>query len=246
MKKRIVVILVAIFLVTLELTACVSSKSGIVSKAATDGDFWAFALDPALDYTLVVNEGYPYEFGGDYNKTLQKDLVPIASDYLNESSSIEKAALVAFTMLKADLKTQGMTIGLMDAYRSYDDQQEVFDYYSKLKGWADTNRVLHPGYTEHHTGLLLNVVVWYNGGEDGADYQWWTETAERQKQYDYFKLLHETMPKYGFIDRYPDGKENITGVPCEPYEIRFVGSSAIAQEIYQNGWCLEEYVNRKK
>lgn len=217
-----------------------------VNAVSKSDDAWAFAMDPALDYTIIVNEGNPYAFGGEYNRALQKDLIPVASDCLNESGKIEKAALIAFTMLKADLRTQGMSIGLMDAYRSEADQQEVYDYYSNLDGWSVANKVLHPGFTEHHTGLMLNIVVWYNGGGTDGQYQWWTETAERQQQYDYFKLLHETMPKYGFIDRYPAGKENITGVPCEPYEIRFVGSSAVAQEIHDKGLCLEEYVRIKK
>lgn len=238
-RKNSSLILLALSL-ALMLIAC-----GTTKPAEKSDDFWAFALDPSLDYTIVVNSDHPYEFGGKYDQTLQKDLIPVASDYLDESSSMDKAALLAFTMLKADLKKQGMTIGLMDAYRTEADQQEVYDYYSGLEGWADTNKVLHPGYSEHHTGLLLNVVVWYNGGGDG-EYQWWTETAERQQEYEFFKLLHETLPKYGFIDRYPAGKEDITGVPCEPYEIRFVGSSKVAQEITKNGWCLEEYVKQQK
>ena len=242
-QKSQIVVFVAVLGIITVLAACGGSQPvSSTDESDSSGDFWAFALDPELDYTIVVNDKHPYGFGGEYDQALQKDLIPVASDVLDESSSMEKAALLAFTMLKADLKSQGMTIGLMDAYRTKEDQQEVFDYYSHLEGWSDTNKVLEPGYSEHHTGLLLNVVVWYNGDEEDADYQWWTETAERQKQYKYFKLLHETMPKYGFVDRYPADKEEITSVPCEPYEIRFVGSSAVAQKICEQGWCLEEYV----
>ena len=78
-------------------------------------------------------------------------------------------------------------------------------------------------------------------GDDGEEI-WYTETAERQKTIPFFKLLHETLADFGFIDRYPAGKEDITGMPCLPYLIRFVGSSEVAHAIMDNGLCLEEYV----
>ena len=91
-----------------------------------------------------------------------------------------------------------MIVGLYSAYRTKEDQQAVYDYYSNLEGWSETNKVAQPGYSEHHTGLLLNVVIWYQGEED-EEATWYTETAERQETIPYFKLLHETLADYGFI-----------------------------------------------
>lgn len=243
MKKFIVI---PVVLLSLLLSACAAPATTTESPAETNSDPWAFALDSNLDYLTMVNDDNPYEFGGEYDTALQGDLLNVVTDLSYETCKIERATLIAYTQLKADLQEQGMTIGLLDAYRTADDQQEVYDYYANLEGWAETNRVLKPGESEHHTGLLLNVLVWFNGDDPDADYQWWTETAERQEQYEYFKLLHETLPKYGFIDRYPAGKEDLTGLPCEPYEIRFVGSSEIAEEIQSNNLCLEEYLSNNK
>ena len=53
----------------------------------------------------------------------------------------------------------------------------------------------------------------------------------------------ESLADFGFIDRYPGGKEQITGFPSEPYEIRFVGSAEVAHAIMDNGLCLEEYIS---
>ena len=104
--------------------------------------------------------------------------------------------------------------------------------------------LLTSGFSEHHTGLLLNIVIW--GEDEEGNMTWITETAERQKTHPEFKVVHDSLADYGFIDRYPAGKENITGVPCEPYEIRFVGSSAIAHKIMDNRLCLEEYLDDNK
>ena len=210
----------------------------VVSISASAADFIK-ALNPERDYLIVVNDDHPYEFGGSYDEALQPDLVYV-SDVYGDATPIEKGALLAFTQLQASLRDQGMTVGLLSAYRTEEDQDWVFHYYSDLDGWSETNKVQKPGYTEHHTGLLLNVVILYPGDTD--EMIWYTETAERQQNIPFFKLLHENLADFGFIDRYPAGKEDITGVPCEPYEIRFVGSPIVAHEIMDHGLCLEEYL----
>ncbi|MBR3319809.1 D-alanyl-D-alanine carboxypeptidase family protein [Candidatus Saccharibacteria bacterium] len=168
----------------------------------------------------------------------------MADVYDGDPIYVEKAAYFAFTLLQHDLSKQGMVIGLYDAFRTYQTQQAVVDYYGNLEGWSETNKMFQPGYSEHHTGLLLNVMIWYS--EDGENYEWYTESAERQKTIPFFALLHERLADYGFIDRYPAGKEEWTGAPNEPYEIRFVGSSEVAHAIMDNGLCLEEYLSMNK
>ena len=205
-------------------------------------DPWAVAIDPNLNYLLIVNEEHPYDFTSAYDIFLQKDLIYV-SDVYGYATPIEHAAYLAFSQLQVALKEKGMTIGLYSAYRTKEDQQAVYDYYANLPGWSESNKVLKPGYSEHHTGLLLNVLILYP--DENGDYVWYTETAERQQTIPFFKTLHESLADYGFIDRYPAGKEKVTGVPCEPYEIRFVGTSQIAHEIMDNNLCLEEYVYGK-
>lgn len=199
---------------------------------------------PGRDYLIVVNDDIPYDFDGEYNKNLQKDIV-FMDDVYGEATPAEKATLKAFQKLQKSLKAKGMTIGLLSGYRTKEDQQGVYDYYSNLPGWSETNKVSQAGFSEHHTGLVLNILILYQG-EGDTEPIWYTETEERRQKIEYFKLLHENLADFGFIDRYPPGKESITGVPSEPYEIRFVGSAKIAHEIMDNGLCLEEYLSQHK
>ena len=199
-------------------------------------------LNPERDYLIIVNDENPYEFGGYYDCLLQDDLVYCAEVLYGETTALEKAAYLAFTKLQYELGARGMEIGLYSGYRTEQEQMEVYDYYGHLEGWAETNKVTWPGYSEHHTGLVANVLIKYGESDDKRDWIWYTETAERQETIPYFQLFHEVIADYGFIDRYPAGKEEITGFPSEPYEIRFVGSAEVAHAIMDNGLTLEEYV----
>lgn len=196
-----------------------------------DGDEFSKALNPERDYLIVVNGWHPYEFDGEYDKLLQGDLVYVADSY-GEPTPVEKATYLAFTMLKADLWNEyGINISLYSAYRAYEDQEWVYEYHNE----EGMNNVAKPLFSEHHTGLVIDYKVWRHDGE------WHTETAVDQRDDQFYGLIREKLGKYGFIERYPFGKEDLTGIMCEPNEIRFVGSSEIAQEIMDQGWCLEEY-----
>lgn len=219
--------------------------------------------DVERDYLIVVNRDNPYDFEGEYANELLSGVI-ITDEFFesdefdeddyenlsfvmthdvvdNDPILVEYGTWCAFLELKEELESQGMYVGLYDGYRTWEQQKNVYDYFGSLDGWADKNTVLLPYFSEHHTGLLLNVVVWYDIDGDGKS-EWCTETAERQEQFPYFKLLHENLADFGFIDRYPAGKEKLTGVVCEPYEIRYVGSSEMAHRIVDDGFCLEEVV----
>lgn len=204
-------------------------------------DDFAIAMNEHRDYLILVNEDHPYEFGDLYDQLLQDDIIYVA-DCNGEPTPVEKAAYLAFTELQADLHAQGIEIALYSAYRTEADQQWVVDHYSNLKGWSETNKVMEPGFSEHHTGLMIEFVVWYNGGDKNAKWEWTTVTAERAKD-PYFEPIWASLANRGFILRYPKSKESITKVPYEPYELRFVGSSNVAVKIMGLGLCLEEYLD---
>ncbi len=234
-RNSIVILLVSI----LFLTATLAPATFLAETADAKTDPFAIALNHERDYLIVVNDNTPYDFDGIYDNLLQGDLVYI-SDVYGEATPVEKATALAFTQLQVALREKGLVIGLYSGYRTEADQGWVYNYYSNLEGWKEMNKVLKPGYSEHHTGLLLNIMILHP--DDDGDDVWFTETAERQKTIPEFRILHETLADFGFIDRYPEGKEDITGIPCEPYEIRFVGSSFIAHTIMDNDLCLEEYL----
>ncbi len=65
------------------------------------------------------------------------------------------------------------------------------------------------------------------------------------KEKSLFAIVHKKLAKYGFILRYPEGKENITGYSYEPWHFRYVGSPEIAKEIMDKGITFEEYLENK-
>ncbi len=219
------------------------------------GDEFSEFLTPGLDYLILVNHNHPYEFGGEYDQILQQHMTTFADVVDGDYIKLESGAWTAFTALQHYLDTEfGMQVGIYDAYRTEELQEYYYSTYCRAF-WGDLkedpaydayrefqagNPLAAPGESETHTGLLFNIHIKYQGPEDEKPI-WYAETAERQ-DIEYFKILHEHLADFGFIDRFPAGKEEWTGVFCEPYQIRFVGSSRIAHEIMDNGLCLEEYL----
>jgi D-alanyl-D-alanine carboxypeptidase len=111
---------------------------------------------------------------------------------------------------------------LSSGYRTEQEQRSLFD--------ADQDgTAAKPGASEHQTGLAFDVTAYHDGGsfEDTEQFRW----------------LMDHCWDYGFILRYPKGKEDETGIPYEPWHYRYVGVE-IAKAIQENGWTLEEYCKR--
>lgn len=198
---------------------------------------------PGRDYLIVVNENNGYDFDGEYNKNLQKDLVFMVNAVDGDVMAVEKATYLAFTMLQRDLReNDGIEIALFDGYRTAEDQKFLQGLYEQ--GSPLITKAAEPGFSEHHTGLLLDVVVWMS--EDDKNYEWYSASPERWDEIPEFKTIRKKMTDYGFIERYPDDKIDITKVAGKSFEIRFVGSSEIAHKIMDEGLCLEEYVGLDK
>lgn len=191
--------------------------------------------DGSRDYLLVVNEQNPYDFSAYYHVNIINSLVYMANDVDGDTMAAEKSAYLAYTMMKRDLAAEGIKIGIYDGYRSAADQQYLIDTLG-----SETNPVADVGYTEHHTGLLLTIVVW----DEARNV--WAETLESQQVRDDFARLHAIAADYGFILRYPEGKEDITGMSYRPADLRFVGSAENAHAIMDKGLTLEEFVESLK
>ena len=91
---------------------------------------------------------------------------------------------------------------------------------------ATRQQVADPGCSEHHTGLAFDLNVPGAYFADTAQYQW----------------LSEHCWEYGFIMRYTDDKQDITGILGEEWHVRYVGVQH-SMTIRQMGYCLEEYVD---
>ncbi len=119
------------------------------------------------------------------------------------------------------------------AYRSYNTQVSLFKRYVNQHGEEAASRFsARPGQSEHQTGLTVDV---YHAQITNGLEEAFAETPEGI-------WVAENAHKYGFIIRYPQGKEEITGYKFEPWHLRYVGTT-VAQEIFETELTLEEYLH---
>lgn len=135
----------------------------------------------------------------------------------------------------AAAKAQGLSVYLSSGYRSYDEQNYL--YQRKVAQYGETEAakiVAPPGTSEHQTGLACDITDKYYAMKDSslektALYQWMSQHCQ----------------EYGFIVRYPKDKEDVTGIIYEPWHFRYVGVDA-ATYIMKKGLCLEEFLDLYK
>lgn len=148
---------------------------------------------------------------------------------------VEKETYNAYLKLKEFLATKNVIIGIASAYRSKEYQQEVYDSFVEEYGKDYADKVVAPvGCSEHHTGLAIDINIKVNGA-------WPSDNNELMEQENHYKAIHKYLSDYGFILRYPEGKEDITGYPYEPWHIRYTGKT-VAKIIESNNYTLEEYL----
>ena len=125
---------------------------------------------------------------------------------------------------------------LDSCYRSVAEQQEVWDSFMEEYGEEYTRTyVAVPGYSEHHTGLALDLFLVIDGEQVYLN-------EDMVEHTDVWAKIHAKLADFGFILRYLEGKEDITGYGYEPWHIRYVDSPEVAHEIMDAGVTLEEYL----
>lgn len=133
----------------------------------------------------------------------------------------------AFYKMAGDAYAEGIVLYICSGYRSYAEQEQLYNSYAAERGIEEADSVSsRPGHSEHQTGLCMDVNTTEFSFEGTPEAVW----------------LEKHCAEYGFIIRFPKGKENITGYSYEPWHIRYVGKAAAA-EITERGICLEEYLN---
>ncbi|WP_017381224.1 D-alanyl-D-alanine carboxypeptidase family protein [Paenisporosarcina sp. TG-14] len=133
----------------------------------------------------------------------------------------------------ADAKKAGVILKTISTFRTYSYQNTLYNNYVKKHGKAKADRFsARPGYSEHQTGLAFDF-----GGANQS--HWLKESFAGTKE---GQWLSANVHKYGFVLRYPKGKENITGYMYEPWHFRYIGS-AMATKVKSSGKTLEEYFN---
>lgn len=138
---------------------------------------------------------------------------------------LTKETSAAFKKMQTAAYKDGISLWVCSGYRSYYDQKYLYDMYCNRDGKAAADTYsARPGYSDHQTGMAIDV----NNASDSFG-----GTREA-------KWLANNCAKYGFIIRYPKGKEAYTGYQYEPWHIRYVGTP-LAQNITNSGLSLEEY-----
>ncbi len=140
---------------------------------------------------------------------------------------MDSTAEEAFYNMAGDAYADGIVLYICSGYRSYDEQEQLYNTYAAERGVEDADEVSsRPGHSEHQTGLCMDVNTTEFSFEGTPEAIW----------------LEKHCADYGFIIRFPKGKESITGYAYEPWHIRYVGEAA-AKEITSQGICLEEYLD---
>ena len=168
---------------------------------------------------------------------LKNMILSTYTNIFNETISIEKESKEEFIKLKEYLEKKNIEVGIRDSYRDMNTQKQIYDYYLNKEGIEYCNNyVAIPGYSEHHTGLAIDITIKYNGKFLKDDEELICLDDEKYKE------IHKNLSKFGFILRYPKNKEKITGYNYEPWHIRYVGKIP-AKIISENDLTLEEYLN---
>lgn len=175
---------------------------------------------------LIVNKTYPLP--SDY---VPKNTYKDASSYKDKvcNDCIDKEAYAAWKEMKADALAVGLNLWIQSGYRPYLLQQNLYNGYVKRDGKAAADRYsARAGYSEHQTGLCFDINNPSSSFNDTEEAKW----------------IDNNAYKYGFILRYPKGKEDETGYMYESWHVRYVGKD-LASTLYNDGdWItLEDYFN---
>ena len=187
-----------------------------------------------IDYLVLVNK--ENKLPDDWEEKVE---LSDAEDFEGGTIQVEKKALEQFNKLKEALHEEGVDIVLDSCYRSVKRQQEIWDQFTEEYGEEYTKKyVAVPGYSEHHTGLAIDVALYKDG-------KYIYDNDEMIAEKDIFAKVHAKLADYGFILRYKEGKEDTTGYGYEPWHFRYVGSVEVAKEIMDKDLTLEEYLENK-
>lgn len=184
-----------------------------------------------MDYLILVNKENPLY------TNLKLDLIKVGKNHDNEYVYMEKLAGLSLMRMLDDVNKlfPFEKVVVNSGYRSISKQEAILKYYLEKEGSKAYERVALPKTSEHHTGLAIDVSVIKNG-------IYIEDPTGIEKS---LKWLYENAYKYGFILRYPLGKESVCGYMYEPWHFRYIGFSKLAFEMKKNNLTLEEYVLEK-
>ena len=204
---------------------CITNYPFIISSNGEPADKYTIT-NPDNLLTLVKKGFYLPE---DYEPELVDPEIPVAPDCQNSKMTKETSA--ALTKMYEAAKKEGLELVLNSAYRSYQTQVETMaDFVKRYNTQYANEYVAQPGASEHQTGLGIDLTA--------------QSVVEGKRitfgDTDEYKWVIKNCSKYGFIIRFEDETDGITGIAHEPWHLRYVGED-VAKEIVEKGWTFEEY-----
>ncbi|TDM12153.1 M15 family metallopeptidase [Macrococcus lamae] len=216
------------------LTGCSAADDSTVSESSVKSLNTALKTKPLKkifthEHEKEVKDGVTYIDGIlIVNKT-----IALPADY---APGENKVARQAVEWLIADGDKEGMQFVIRSGYRTYDYQQNLYREYVARDGEQAADKYsAKPGHSEHQTGLTYDIGSVASANDFRISFGDTPEGA----------WLKNHAHEYGFIIRYPEGKEHITGYQYEPWHVRYVGKR-LASEFYKNNKTLEEYLGLYK
>lgn len=199
------------------------------------------AAEPTPEVSATPTaEPEPFRQSEEYSLVLVNRDVPLPENFVLATRAfdgVEVNAVMyeALCEMMDAARADGCALWLASGYRSVEKQTDILNRAVKNRiesgmsgeaAYADALLTIQkPGHSEHHTGLAVDFNDVSYTFEDSFEYAW----------------LLENAAKYGFTERYPEDKEEITGIEYEPWHFRYVGKEQ-AVRMKQLGVCLEEYL----
>jgi len=226
-----------------------ATKKGLEKFAEKGKAIEAGAALPPLTEAVFTNSGSevsgnPYDLLAIVNKenALPEDYVPndlvvpdVRFPFTEDlpKKQLRAPAADALEQLFAAADETGFPLFAQSGYRSHERQVGLFTAYVSEHGEVEANQFsARPGESEHQTGLSMDI------SSETVNYQLVTDFGDTPEG----KWVKDNAHQFGFIIRYPKGKEEITKYQFEPWHLRYVGEKA-AKEIMENNITLEEYFN---
>jgi len=180
--------------------------------------------DTSLNERMLVNKFYHLD-----ENYLPDDIVNVSNKYAYDGNRLRQDAYDAFIDMWNAATDNNIKLIINSSYREYEKQSSIYEDYKNWYGQTKADKqAARPGYSEHQTGLVVDVF--------SSDNQL-TGTFKDSEGY---KWLKENAYKYGYIERYPDGKEYLTGYEFESWHWRYVGKDA-AKVIQNENITYDEY-----
>ena len=184
-----------------------------------------YEINYSKKYEILVNKANPIS----EDKVANYNIVNVENNYY-DNVKLEEETYKNYLKLKENLLKKGYYINIKNGFRTFNDSIIIYKSYSEKYGNKYAKKhITNKGESEHNTGLAF-------------DYTISTQENQIDENYDENKInyLESIAYLYGFIIRYPKGKENITGYSYEPWHLRYVGQS-VAKYLKKNNLTLEEY-----